>query len=85
MPLRVRKVSSKRGSCTFDNRIMLNVSLVFLPTRLIQYVIVHEACHLMHKHHRQEFWDLVARFSPHYAKLRKELNDQVFLSSCFCK
>jgi len=43
IPLTIKKVQSKRGSCTYDNRIMLNLSLVHLPTRLTQYVVAHEA------------------------------------------
>lgn len=51
IPLSIRKVKSKRGSCTYDNRIMLNLSLVHLSTKLIQYVIIHEVCHLKEKNH----------------------------------
>ncbi|MDO4713312.1 MAG: M48 family metallopeptidase [bacterium] len=60
IPLRIRLVKSKWGSCSYDNRIMLNQQLVHLPTRLIQYVVVHEACHLIEKNHAPGFWQLVA-------------------------
>ena len=77
----IRKVRSKRGSCSYDNRIMLNLSLVHLPTRLIQYVIVHEVCHLKEKNHSLAFWALVAKYCPHFKVLRKELKNQIFVSS----
>ena len=80
VPLTIRKVRSKRGSCTYDNRIMLNLSLVHLPTRLIQYVIVHEVCHLKEKNHSSAFWELVAKYCPHFKALRKELKNQIFVS-----
>ena len=80
IPLTIKKVQSKRGSCTYDNRIMLNLSLVHLPTRLTQYVVAHEACHLLAKHHQPSFRSLVAKFCPHYKALRKELKNQIFIS-----
>jgi len=80
IPLTIKKVQSKRGSCTYDNRIMLNLSLVHLPTRLTQYVVAHEACHLLAKHHQPSFRALVAKFCPHYKALRKELKNQIFIS-----
>jgi len=80
IPLTIKKVQSKRGSCTYDNRIMLNLSLVHLPTRLTQYVVAHEACHLLAKHHQPSFRALVAKFCPHYKVLRKELKNQIFIS-----
>lgn len=80
VPLTIRKVRSKRGSCTYDNRIMLNLSLVHLPTKLIQYVIVHEVCHLKEKNHSSAFWELVAKYCPHFKALRKELKNQIFVS-----
>ena len=80
IPLTIKKVQSKRGSCTYDNRIMLNLSLVHLSTRLTQYVVAHEACHLLAKHHQPSFRALVAKFCPHYKALRKELKNQIFIS-----
>ncbi len=80
IPLVLRKVRSKRGSCTHDNRIMLNLSLVHLPTRLIQYVIIHEACHLVEKNHSPRFWARVEEFCPAFKTLRKELKNQIFFS-----
>ncbi len=80
IPLSIRKVRTKRGSCTHDNRIMLNLSLVHLPTRLIQYVIIHEACHLVEKNHSPRFWARVEAFCPAFKTLRKELKNQIFFS-----
>jgi hypothetical protein len=79
IPLRIRKVKSVRGTCSHDNRILLNQTLVHLPTRLIKYVIVHEACHLEQKNHSEKFWALVEKYCPKYKQLRKELKDQILL------
>lgn len=75
--LKIRKVSAKWGSCTSDQRLMLNANLVHLPTRLIQYVIIHEVCHLKIKDHSSRFRDLVEKYSPNYKILRKELRNYI--------
>jgi len=79
VPLRIRKVRTVRGTCSHDNRILLNQTLVHLPTRLIRYVIIHEACHLVQKNHSEKFWNLVENYCPQYKELRKELKNQILL------
>lgn len=79
IPLQIRKVKTMRWRCTHDNRILLNESLVHLPTRLIQYVIIHEACHLEQKNHSEKFWTLVEKYCPNFKALRKELKAQLFI------
>lgn len=71
--LRIRRLRSKWGSCSSWQNISLNLDLVHLPTRLIRYVVIHEVCHLQHKHHQSSFWDEVERFCPDYKLLRREL------------
>ncbi len=80
IPLNIRQVKTRRGSCTHDNRIMLNQQLIHLPTRLIQYVIIHEVCHLIEKNHGPHFRKLVSEYCPAFKVLRKELKNQIFLS-----
>ncbi len=75
--LKIKKVTAKWGSCTSDQRIMLNTNLVHLPTRLIIYVIIHEACHLKIKNHSPRFRNLVEIYCPNYKLLRKELRNYV--------
>lgn len=71
--LTIRKAKSKRGSCTFDQKIMLNMNLIFLPSSHIQYVIAHETAHLIKKHHKADFRALVEKLYPKYKNIRKEL------------
>lgn len=75
--LTIRKVKAKRGSCSSKNEIMLNLSLVYLPTKYIQYVIIHEACHLKHRHHQKAFRDEVELLSPEYKTIKKEMRNFV--------
>lgn len=64
---------SKWGSCSFDQKIALNLKLVHLPEKFLEYVIVHEVCHLKIKNHSKEFWKCVESFLPNYQEIRKEL------------
>jgi len=63
------------GSCSAKGNLNFNYKIQFLPPRLADYIIVHELCHLVHLHHGQEFWDLVAQVLPDYKKLLFELRE----------
>lgn len=69
----VKKVKSKWWSCSHDNKIMLNLNLIHFPIEYIEYVIVHEICHLKEKNHSPRFWKLVESFYPQYKEIRRKL------------
>ena len=71
--LTIRKTKSKRWSCTSDQHISLNLSLVHLPTKYIKYVIIHEACHLKIKNHSKKFRALVEKYCPDHKVIKKWL------------
>ncbi len=73
--LKISGARSRWGSCSAQNDINLSVFLAFLPCELIDYVIVHELCHVRQKNHLREFWDLVGSFLPDYKEKRKSLSD----------
>lgn len=75
--LKIRKTTSKWGSCTGHQIISLNTDLVHLPSKLIRYVIIHEACHLKIKNHSPKFRKLVEIHCPNYKILRKELRNLI--------
>lgn len=70
--LRVRRMMRRWGSCTNRNHIVLNTSLVQAPIRCIDYVIVHELCHLSFHNHSRKFWRLLTRSIPDW-ELAKQL------------
>jgi len=69
----IRNTKSRWGSCSKKGNLNFNYRIVFLPTELADYLIVHELCHLGKFNHSQKFWNLVSRAIPDYEKLRKEL------------
>jgi predicted metal-dependent hydrolase len=46
---------------------------LFLPPRLVRYIMVHELCHTVHLNHSRRYWGLVSRFEPDYAACEAEL------------
>ncbi|MBF0609801.1 MAG: M48 family metallopeptidase [Magnetococcales bacterium] len=71
--LTIRGQSSRWGSCSGRGGINLNWQLIKLPWPLIDYVLVHELCHLLHLNHSPAFWAAVAGYLPDYARLRNQL------------
>lgn len=57
------------GSCTFDNVINLSLHLMRMPDLLVDYVILHELCHTVHKNHGKGFWALLDKLTDGKAKL----------------
>ena len=74
-PRAVKHSSAKTqwGSCTAQGVVRLNLHLIKLPLRLIDYVVVHELAHLREMNHSAKFWDVVEMACPDYAKLRNEI------------
>lgn len=62
----VKDLKNRWGSATKDNNINLNVNLLKAPDDIIDYMILHELCHLKVKEHSHRFWDLVHKHMPNY-------------------
>ena len=61
------------GSCTSKRNIAINMKLARMKKQIIEYVVLHELCHLKYMNHSEDFWRLVEKNMPDYKKLRKEL------------
>lgn len=73
-----RRVSLKNaktlwGSCSSSGGVTFNVRLALVPPQLMEYVMIHELCHMSEMNHSQKFWTHVAKYCPDYAVRRKEL------------
>jgi predicted metal-dependent hydrolase len=53
--------------------VRLNWRIIQAPMRLVDYVVVHEVAHLVHRDHSKAYWRLVARVMPDYEQRRAEL------------
>lgn len=76
----IRRQQTRWGSCSPAKSISLNARLLFLPPALVDYVLIHELCHLKEMNHSRRFWSMVERYTPDYRALDKALRqgwDQV--------
>lgn len=71
------------GSCNSYGNIILNYRVVMLPPVIIDYVIVHELCHLVELNHSKRFWENVEKFLPNYELPRKNIKEYGFLLTMF--
>ncbi|MDD3775290.1 MAG: SprT family zinc-dependent metalloprotease [Sulfurovaceae bacterium] len=75
--IKFRKTKSQWGSCNSKNVLSFNTMMMKLPQNIIEYIIVHELCHIVHKHHKKSFWEMVGRFMPNYKQARMELKSYI--------
>lgn len=71
--LRIKTQKSRWGSCGPKNDINLNWLLMLAPPVIMEYVVIHELCHIRHKNHSRDFWDLVSQHMPDYQAHRRWL------------
>ena len=69
----VKKMSASWGRCSSTGNISINSKAVFFPPECLDYVIIHELCHLRYMDHSPEFWALVSRFCPDWKRIRASM------------
>ncbi len=60
----IRGQTTRWGSCSARGTINLNYKLLFLPTKLVEHILLHELCHTVHLHHGEKFWHLLRELDP---------------------
>jgi predicted metal-dependent hydrolase len=72
---RIRRMKTKWGTCSVDaRRIWLNLELAKKPVQCLEYILAHELCHLLERHHTERFTALMDRHLPQWRSRRQELN-----------
>lgn len=73
--LAFRNMKSRWGSCQpTTGRICINTRLALYPPECLEYVVVHEMCHLLHPGHGQKFWQLMDSFLPTWRTAKAKLD-----------
>lgn len=72
---RVMPMEKQWGSCSAKGTLMLNPHLVKAPKECIDYVILHELCHIAEHNHSEKFWRLLTSLMPHWKEVKHRLDD----------
>jgi predicted metal-dependent hydrolase len=78
--LTVRRMRTRWGSCSSKNNISLNSGLIFLPGPLIEYVVLHELVHTIHKDHSPRFWNALEARLPGALESRRALRNSTIIA-----
>lgn len=73
--IRIKDQKTRWGSCSSLHNLNFNWRLIMAPGEVLDYVVVHELCHLTHMNHSRDFWNMVEKVMPDYRVYRKWLKD----------
>ncbi len=69
----IKDTKTRWGSCSHKGNLNFNFKIALLEEYLLDYIVVHELCHLGQFNHSQKFWNLVGETIPNYRELRARL------------
>jgi len=72
----IREQKTKWGSCSNKDNLNFNWKLIMARSEALDYVVIHELCHMIHLNHSPEFWALVAKHMPDYKKWQDYLKKE---------
>lgn len=70
---RIKRLKTAWGTCTKNKNITINSELMKYDRQVIQYVVLHEICHLKYMNHSKEFWNMVEKYMKDYKEVRSRL------------
>lgn len=73
--IKVKEQKKRWASCTSNNELLFNWRCVMAKSTALDYIVVHEMCHMYYMNHSQEFWDLVASIISDYETRKEWLRD----------
>lgn len=74
--IRIKNQQKRWGSCSQKGNVNFNWRLILIPDEILDYMVVHELCHLVHMNHSADFWGLVASIIPDYQQRRDWLKNR---------
>ncbi|PCI23214.1 MAG: hypothetical protein COB67_12980 [SAR324 cluster bacterium] len=69
----IKTFKSRWGSCSAEGQIDFNWKIIMAPNRIVDYIVVHELCHLKHHDHSPRFWKEVEQVIPNYTECKEWL------------
>jgi hypothetical protein len=66
----VKTFTARWGSCSTKGEIYYNWKIIMATDAVVDYVVVHELCHILHHNHSPAFWKTVAHYFPHYPEAK---------------
>lgn len=72
--IRIKEQKHLWASCGKDRIININWQLIKFPKQILEYVVIHELCHLKHRNHSKDFWMLVGSLMPEYEQYKVMLD-----------
>lgn len=73
--IKLRRTKSKWGHCTIQGDLQFNWLIMQAPETVIDYLVIHECCHLIHHNHSRQYWQLVESIYPDYRTAKRWLSD----------
>ena len=77
--VRIKDQKSLWGSCSAKGNLNFNWRIILAPEVVVDYLVIHELCHLRHMNHSADFWRLVESLQPKYKYNRKWLKDNTLV------
>ncbi len=71
-----RYTRTKWGHCTSEGNIQYNPFIALAPLYVVDYIIAHEVCHLRHRNHSKNFWNLVGKVCPQWQQAEAWLDSE---------
>lgn len=71
--VRITRAQKRFGSCSARNRLCFSYRLMLFPPQAVEYVVVHELSHIVHKNHGKDFYALIRSVLPDYAQRNRLL------------
>ncbi|MDA9982620.1 M48 family metallopeptidase [Gammaproteobacteria bacterium] len=71
----IKTFKGRWGSCSTKGSLLFNWKVIIAPNRIVDYVVVHELCHLHEHNHSPKFWRCVERVGPDYLDCRGWLKE----------